>query len=97
MEDSGVLNNKLSSQDSTSFMPHQAIFKKQMPNYSEIHKGLRASGRTNSVKSTSEVVSSSNNTSAPENVNERSMQPLHRMKTSDMDTIKQAASGMQSR
>lgn len=68
-----------------------------MPNYTEIHKGLMASGRTNSVKSTSEVVSSSNNTSAPENVNERSMQPLHRMKTSDMDTVKQGASGMQNR
>jgi hypothetical protein len=52
-----------------------------------------ASGKTYSVQSTSEVISSMNN-DAPENVNEESQKPVHRMKTSDIEQIKQGASGM---
>jgi hypothetical protein len=95
-DDSGIQIQKLASQDSSSIaVPHQAFYRKPIESYDDFHgKGLLASGRVPSNHSNSEVISSSNNNSAPENVNERSVAPTHRMKTSDIDTIKQVASGL---
>lgn len=79
-------------------MPPIQQFKKSIPNYGDLHRGLLASGRSNSIQSNSEVVSSSGNgNSAPENVKERSVKPSHRMKTSDIETAKMGAYGMNSR
>ena len=96
-DDSSIIIKKVASQDSANIVvPPSALNKKSINSYSDLHHNLLASGRANSVASNSEVVSSNHN-SAPENVNERSIQPTHRMKTSEMETVKLGASGMQTR